>query len=523
VVLRAEGYASHTAAITAAGGGDTQVLRAALTSDRASVSFSSQPSGALVRVDGVGVGQTPLTVDLSSGSRRIEMSLRGFLPASRSVIVEAEKPLVVPTVPLAPQPGRLHITSEPAGASVSVDGTFRGESPLEVEVTADRGLLVKATKAGHEAAEASVTVGRGESQALSLRLKPQIGEVQVLADPADAEVVVDGEAQGRAGQTLRLTAAPHEIEVKREGYEPHRASLTPRAGFPQTLRVRLKSQKELAAVARPPVIHPQGGHELRLLPGGRFQMGASRREPGRRANETLREVELVRPFYLGVREVTNAQFRRFKADHSSGRFGPHDLGGEAFPVVQVTWEQAAEYCNWLSAQESLPPAYAVQGGKPVATSPLTTGYRLPTEAEWSRAARYTGESPLKYAWGPSLPAPPKAGNFADEAARSLVQVVLQGYEDGYPATAPAGSFPPNALMMFDLAGNVAEWVHDVYAIPPADLPLERDPSGPAVGELHVILGSSFLQGSVSELRLSYRDYGTKPRADVGFRIARYAE
>ena len=50
-------------------------------------------------------------------------------------------------------------------------------------------------------------------------------------------------------------------------------------------------------------------------------MGASRREPGRRANETLREVELQRPFYLAVREVTNAQFRKCKADHSSGRFG----------------------------------------------------------------------------------------------------------------------------------------------------------------------------------------------------------
>ena len=77
--------------------------------------------------------------------------------------------------------------------------------------------------------------------------------------------------------------------------------------------------------------------------------------------------------------------------------------------------------------------------------------------------------------------------------------------------------------MFDLGGNVAEWVHDVYAIPPAEGPVERDPAGPSAGELHVILGSSFLHGSVSELRLSYRDYGTKMRADVGFRIARYSE
>ena len=129
----------------------------------------------------------------------------------------------------------------------------------------------------------------------------------------------------------------------------------------------------------------------------------------------------------------------------------------------------------------------------------------------------------RFPWGNALPAPPRAGNFADESARSLVAVVLQGYDDRHPATAPVGSFPPNGLGLFDLGGNVAEWVNDVYAIPPPDAPVERDPTWTADGALHVILGSSFLQGTVSELRLSYRDYGTKTRSDVGFRVARYAE
>ena len=113
------------------------------------------------------------------------------------------------------------------------------------------------------------------------------------------------------GQTLRLTAVPHEIEMRRSGYEPHRVTVTPRPGFPQTVKVRLRSLKPNPD--RPARRGTAQGHELRLLATGRFQMGASRREPGRRANETLREVELVRPVYLAVREVTNAQFRRFKA------------------------------------------------------------------------------------------------------------------------------------------------------------------------------------------------------------------
>jgi formylglycine-generating enzyme required for sulfatase activity len=383
---------------------------------------------------------------------------------------------------------------------------------------------VRATRAGHEAAEARVTLARGESQPLHLTLAAQHGEVQVIADPANAEVLVDGQPRGTAGRVLELSAAAHEIEVRHAGYEPHRQTVTPRPGFPQTVRARLRSLEEAKAAARPAAVRrTPAGHELRLVEGGRFQMGASRREPGRRGNETPREVELARPFYLAAREVTNAQFRKFKPDHSSGRFGAHGLTDDSQPVVQVTWEAAAEYCNWLSAQEGLPPAYATSDGRLASTRPLGTGYRLPTEAEWSRAARYAGGGPLKYPWGPSLPAPPKAGNYADESARPLVPVVLQGYDDRYPVSAPVGTFPPNALGFFDLGGNVAEWVHDVYAIPPPDAPVERDPVGPPPGDLHVILGSSYLHGSISELRLAYRDYGLKPRPDVGFRVARYAE
>jgi formylglycine-generating enzyme required for sulfatase activity len=522
ILLRAEGYAAHEARIEARGLGEEQVLRAALAPDRARVRFVSEPPGAKVEVDGVGVGATPLALDLSSGDRAVLLTLPGFHPASRRIAVRADVPLDVPLVRLQPLPGRLSVTSDPPGAIVSVEGRVRGETPIELELAAGIAHILKAAKAGHEPAEARVTLARGERQAVALRLVPQVGEVQVVADPADAEILVDGQPRGVVGETLRLTAAPHEFEVRREGYEPQRTTLTPRPGFPQTLRVRLRSHREAKAAAQPPVVRT-AGHELRLVGGGRFQMGASRREPGRRANETLREVELARPFYIGSHEVTNAQFRRFDAAHASGRFGAHDLGGENAPVVQVTWERAAEYCNWLSAQAGLPAVYAVRDGRLAAPVPIGTGYRLPTEAEWSRAARYPGAGPLRFPWGASLPPPPRSGNYADAAARGLAPLVLEGYEDGYPASAPVGSFPPNALGLFDVGGNVAEWVHDAYSIPPADAPVERDPTGPAPAELHVVLGSSFLHGSVSELRLSYRDYATKPRADVGFRIARYAE
>jgi formylglycine-generating enzyme required for sulfatase activity len=253
-------------------------------------------------------------------------------------------------------------------------------------------------------------------------------------------------------------------------------------------------------------------------------MGASRREQGRRSNETLRKVVLQRPFYLGVKEVTNREFREFLAAHDSGAIKGHSLNRDNLPVVQVSWEEAALFCNWLSAKESLPPVYAKEGDKVVAVAPLGLGYRLPTEAEWEYSARFeNARATLKYPWGDAFPPKPESVNIADTSSKDLVSSYLETYNDGYPATAPPGSFKANELGLHDLGGNVAEWTHDYYAIYPysADK-VYLDPAGPAAGKLRVIKGSSWKHASISALRASYRGYGNTERPDLGFRVCRYA-
>ena len=89
-----------------------------------------------------------------------------------------------------------------------------------------------------------------------------------------------------------------------------------------------------------------------VAPAGPFTMGASRREPGRRANENLRKVRLTRPFLIGSREVTNGEFRRFRPTHSSGSVQGFSLNGDDQPVVNVSWNEAARFCNWLSQKET---------------------------------------------------------------------------------------------------------------------------------------------------------------------------
>jgi len=233
-------------------------------------------------------------------------------------------------------------------------------------------------------------------------------------------------------------------------------------------------------------------------------------------------VRLQRPFYLGVAEVSNAEFRQFRAGHSSGEFKGKSLNGDEQPAVNLGWEDAALYCNWLSAEEGLPPFYTVQGGRVTGFTAASRGYRLPTEAEWAWAAIVQADgSSARFGWGQELPPSAKAGNFADQSGVTLLGQVIAGYDDGFAVAAPRKRFAPNRHGLFDLSGNAAEWTHDVYeALPPEG---RTDPLGADTGEFHVIRGASWRHGSMTELRLAFRDYGKEARADLGFRVARYLE
>ncbi len=536
VTVRADRYRDFEAMVTVAGAGSEQTLEVELEARWAEVSFASEPAGARVRLDGEELGITPLTAEVLEGGHAYSLVLAGRKPHSGRLDVAAGEAQALPVALLRPADGNLVLTSEPAGATVSVAGAYRGETPLDLYLEPGREYQVSVSKAGHETVKRQVQVASGQSQQLAVTLTPQEGELQISIWPSDAELVVDGEARGNGNQKLRLSAVAHQIEVRKDGFVAHRQTVTPLPGVPQWVEVTLKpvgqAEREKQAAATPAVVESHD-HELRLIEPGKLRMGASRREPGRRANEVLREVELTRAFYLSAHEVSNRQFRKFMAEHASGMIGGQTLELDGHPAVRVTWDEAAAYCNWLSEQEGLAPAYVNEGSRMKPAVPMTTGYRLPTEAEWAWAARFGGRAggaqdqdrePRKYPWGRFLPVPAGAGNYADSSASGILPGVLSGYNDQYPVTAPVDSLEADARGFYHLGGNVAEWVHDLYAIRFAgSQELERDPLGPTEGQYHVIRGSSWMHSTVTELRLTYRDYGSEERPDVGFRIARYAE
>jgi formylglycine-generating enzyme required for sulfatase activity len=528
--IETDRYLPVTERVDIAGLGQAQQLAYRLQPGWATVQLNSQPTGAMVQLDDEQLGVTPLETEIMHGPHSLLLSLEKHKPVTVEQDFAAGSVVQLQDIVLQPADGKLALSSIPAGATISVDGVFYGTTPAALTLAAGKEHSVRLTRPGYQRVDKPVRLAPDEEQELEVSLPPEYGVVFVTAHPADATLVLDGKPAGKATRRLSLTTRAHTLEFRKPGFVSQRLTVTPRAGVSKNVDISLKTaaqgKAEKQAAATPATLTTTAGQVLhRVRPAGSFRMGASRREAGRRANESARLVQLTRPFYLGAKEVTNAEYQRYQAAHHSGRAEGVTLDGDRQPVVNISWDEAVRYCNWLSKADGLPAAYRESGGKMVPVVPATTGYRLPTEAEWVYVARKLGRQEMaRYPWAGSFPPTGKAGNFADASIADTLANVVPDYNDGYRGSAPVGSFTARPAGFHDLGGNVAEWMHDFYAVYPGMAEqLVTDPAGPASGDHHVVRDSSWRQGSIGELRLSYRDYSRAPRPDLGFRLARTAQ
>ena len=520
--VEAERFLPFTDIVDITGLDKLERLHVQLTPRWAEVAVRSEPAGALIYSGDNEVGVTPATIQLLEGTHGLTVSKDGFSAWDGNVVAEPNVSQTLPMIRLQPAGARLLVNTIPRGANVTVNGRYRGQSPLTLSLTPDVDYQIGMSKAGYGVTSRSMRLQSAASESITVDLSARVGTVTLNVEPADATVYVDGRARGTGKTIVRLSSAPHRIEVKRQGFRDWSRTITPRPGYPQTLTAKLRS---LAAIARDSVARTEqtaAGHTMRRVEGGTFSMGASRAENGRRANEVIRPVTIASPFLISVKEVTNKEYAAFRKNHDSGADVHVSLAADNNPVAKLTWADAVQYCNWLSKKEGRTPVYKQEFGRWIAVYPFTDGYRLPTEAEWAWAIRYSERpAPRKFPWGKNWPPPKDSGNFSDLTARELVPTIIPKFNDGYASTAPVGTFKPSALGIYDGGGNVAEWVNDLYTVPTPGITVPVvDPTGPGRGTSHVIRGSSWRHAGFTEMRLSYRDYGTDARVDVGFRIAR---
>ena len=255
--------------------------------------------------------------------------------------------------------------------------------------------------------------------------------------------------------------------------------------------------------------------EFVRIKGGSFQMGSPENEAWRSADETQHSVT-VSDFYMCKYELTQKEYAEVTGNN------PSNFAGDDLPVENVSWLDAVAYCNARSEAEGLTPVYTVSGQN-VSWDRSANGYRLPTEAEWEYACRAGTTTPFYIAESPSAEQANYYGHYP------------YGIEDNYfsqgnltvkpgeyrQTTLPVGSFEANPNGLYDMYGNVGEWVWDYYGAYPTDAQI--DPAGPETGTLRVYRGGGW-NDFAKNMRSAYRATLEQDKGsfNLGIRLVRNA-
>ncbi len=401
------------------------------------VRFSSEPTGAVVLVDGkLLCTGTPCSRAVAEGAHLVSMQAERYRDRRERVVLTRGSKL---HFNLDPEFGWLTVRSRPTGMDVEVNGEKVGRTPLVRRETAPGGYEVLVVSPCHYQAGERVRCEAGQERTVSVDLKDRQGAVDVRArdeagNDLEAEVMVDEVRLGKTPGVFKVSVCARELVIKHP-------SGVGRTGLAVKENQKSEIRLVLAAERRPMV----------RIPAGEFPMGSPSGSGD--YDEHPQHTVWLDAFRIDKYEVAVGQYARCiqAGECRPPRRGAgcnHGQDSDDHPVNCIDWQQASQYCRWA-------------------------GKRLCSEAEWERAAR--GENGRRHPWGEH---PPTCGREAVCGVRGTMPV----------GSTPAGASAAGAV---DMSGNVWEWVADWYDQAYYQTSPRRNPAGPETGSRRANRGGGF--------------------------------
>jgi sulfatase modifying factor 1 len=467
-----------------------------------SLNIFSNPNGAQVVLDNAPLDEvTPINLTgIATGKHTLVVSLQRYGTFESTVEVFPNR-VAEPVIELQPVPwGTLTVKMYPADASLS----FVGQ---DVSYTPGMGLpvgdyLVDVSRTNYLSVSKRIKVSPG-ANAQQVKLERRMVPLRVSTIPASAEITieytVDGIARMRPyGDRISAPMGLIAIVVRAPGYRTTRKRI--RLGT-RGLTTSIKLEKFDFTPGREfKDALSQGGVAplVKVIGPGEFQMG-DLSGTGAMDEQPVHKVVLTQPFAIGVYEVTVAEYMQF-INASKSEYKPGRVSFDNHPAVNISLDDALAYLAWLSKQSSY-------------------HYRLPTEAEWEFIARAGIETSFPDGNSPDHLC--QFANIADQATKKRFNGWdVADCDDGYQITAPVGQFKPNAFGLYDILGNVSEWVSDCWFYNYENA--HKDGRARTAEDercSRVVRGGSW-DSHPSAARLSYRESSYRGNDDRGLRVVR---
>lgn len=465
--------------------------------------INSEPNQASVFLNNVELGVTPLSVNLNTTSNNILIKKSEYKDSNIDYIVKNNNSDQI-IIKLIEDEDVININTVPSQASLFFNEDYIGISPLKFKIQ-DKGIL-KVKKYGYVDNKINITK---DTKKLNIVLTEDSSEVFISSDPP-SDVFLNEEYIGKTPFTKKIQKIKHKISFKSKGFRTLNESFEPTKDK-QNIIKKLLTEKEASLLENKKYSRTSIDGEVILFEPGSFVMGSSKKESRRDINEIMRSVKITKHFYISKNLITEEQYSLFKRSSKSN-----------LPVNNISWIDAAKFCNWLSSKEGFENFYEIKNNQIISFNMDSKGYRLPTEAEWEYVAKSNNPEKYIYSWGSDRKITKLVGNIADVSTQGILSNFIDDYDDGYDERSPVGSFRSNQNDINDLTGNLSEWVNDFYSVEfVQQSKVFQDYIGPLAGTSHVIKGSNYYSSTPLQLGLSYRTYGNEPNNLVGFRIARW--